>query len=393
MRADFPAKITQPLSRWWRYSRAVFLTVVILAGLLMAARVAMPYALRNLINKRLNQIPDYSGSVEAVDVSLWRGAYAIRQPVIMKRSGEVKEPFFKAEKIDFSIAWRELLRGQLVSDIELTKPMLTFVEAAGSSASQAGGSAQRWQDVIDDIFPITITYFRIVDGEIRYIDQTATPKADVRVAHLATVVTGLANRRSDTEGEFPTKITASGETIGSGKLRLNGQLEPLAEQPHFLLKLELEGVSLPALNEFLRAYGGVDVSKGTFNAYVEATGRDGRFQGYFKPFFDGLDFSEPAGVTRPLGQKIWETVVRGLAWVFKNHPRDEVATKIPFSGEFKDVKVGVWQTVKNLIGHAFIQPLTKKLDSRATSEKLSTKTSAEDDTAKKRDEVLPKNGK
>ncbi len=390
MSSDISSLLTRPLSHWWRYSRAVLLTIVGLAVLLLAARIALPYVLRDAINKRLAAIPDYAGSVEQIDVSLWRGAYTIHRPVITKRSGEVKEPFFKADKIDFSLAWRELFSGRFVSDIEATKPMLTFVEAPAAEGSQAGGSAQRWQDVIDDIFPITITYFRILDGEVRYIDQTADPKVDVRIAHLAAVVTGLANRRSDGEGEFPSKITASGETIGSGKLRLTGLLEPLAEQPHFLLKLEVEGVSLPALNEFLRAYAGVDVSKGTFNAYVEATGRDGRFQGYFKPFFAGLDFSEPPGVTRPFGQKIWETVVRGLAWVFKNHPRDEVATRIPFAGEFKDVKVGVWQTVKNLVRHAFIEPLTKKLDSRASSEKLPTKTEAEDKTQKLREKAAPK---
>ncbi len=393
MQSPIPSQIAQPVSRWWRTSRALFLAVVVVAALLVAARIALPYGLREAINRRLNAIPDYTGSVRQIDVSLWRGAYAIREPVIMRRSGEGKEPFFRAEKIDFSIAWRELLHGQFVSDIELVKPMLTFVEAQAPEASQAGGSAQRWQDVIDDIFPITITYFRIIDGEVRYIDRTAAPKVDVRVAHLAAVVTGLANRRSDAKGEFPANVTASGETIGAGKLRLTGQLEPLAAQPHFLVKLELEGVSLPALNEFLRAYGGVDVSKGTFSAYVEATGRDGRFKGYFKPFFNNLDFSEPPGVTRPIGQAIWETVVRGLAWVFKNHPRNEVATRIPFSGEFKDVKVGVWQTVKNLVSHAFIHPLTKKLDSRATSEKLSTKTEAEVKTEKKREETQPKTGK
>ena len=40
------------------------------------------------------------------------------------------------------------------------------------------------------------------------------------------------------------------ETIGNGKLYIDSQAEPLAAQPHFLLKLELEDVSLPALNEF-----------------------------------------------------------------------------------------------------------------------------------------------
>jgi len=54
-----------------------------------------------------------------------------------------------------------------------------------------------------------------------------------------------------------------------------------------------------------------------------------------------------------------------FATIFKNHPRDEVATKIPFSGEFKNLNVHVWETFKNLLHHAFVEPLQKKLDSKA----------------------------
>lgn len=343
--------------------RRVLIVVSVLLVLLVAARVALPYVLRQAINQRLEAIPDYTGSVDQVGVSLWRGAYTLHGLVISKRYGTVKEPFFRADAIDFSLAWRDLFRGRFVSDIVLERPMLTFVAAKSEDASQLT-TDHRWQDVISDIFPIDITFLKITEGQVRYINEDIEPKVDVRIAHLMAVATGLRNRTSADEPEFPARITAQGETIGGGLLKLVTQLEPLAEQPHFLLKFEVESVSMPALNDFLLAYAGVDVRAGIFNGYVEMVARDGSFSGYFKPFFEEVDFSTPANETRPLGQKIWETMVRGFAWLFKNHPRDQVATRIPFSGEFENFDIGAWESFKNLAKHAFVEPLLKKLDSR-----------------------------
>lgn len=346
-----------------RLARRLFYVVTVLVVLVIVSYLALPYLLRKAINQRLEAIPDYTGSVERVGVSLWRGAYTLHQPVVLKRNGAVREPFFRADQIDFSIAWRELIRGRLVSDIVLQKPMLTFVAAPAPGATQLEVD-HRWQDAINDIFPIDITFLKISDGQVRYVNQSMEPKVDVRIAHIDALATGLRNHAVDGEEEFPARITATGDTIGGGRLTLLTQVEPLALQPHFLLKLELEGVSMPALNDFLLAYGGMDVRAGTFNGYIEMVARDGRFNGYFKPFFADVDFSTPPGETRPIGQQIWELLVRGFAWIFKNHQENDVATKIPFEGEFADLKVGTWESFKNLLKHAFVEPFLKKLDSR-----------------------------
>ena len=350
---------------WQRFSRTTLIILGVVVVLLVAARLALPYVLRSAINRRLEKIPDYTGWVNDVGVSLYRGAYTLNGVVIQKRNGQVAEPYFRAERIDFSVAWRELFHGKFVSDIALEKPMLTLVEGETGEASQVTTKDQRWQDVVHDIFPIDITWLKITEGQLRYINNTTNPKADIRVAHLRVLATGLRNRADNSAGEFPATIVLEGETIGSGILKVSAQLEPLAVEPHFLVKLELEKASLPAMNEFLRAYAGVDVSKGTFSGYLEMVARDGHFEGYFKPFFDQVDFSQPAGQSRNLKQEVWEWFVSAFATIFKNHQRDEVATKIPFSGEFKNLDVHVWETIKNLLHHAFIHPLQKKLDSKA----------------------------
>lgn len=347
-----------------RFSRRTLIGLGVVAVVMIAARLALPYVMRRAINDRLDQIPDYTGHVEDVHVGLWRGAYSLKRVVISKRNGLVTEPFFQAERIDFSLAWRELIHRKFVGDIALEKPEITLVEGESSETTQVTAD-RRWQDAIKDIFPIDITWLKITDGQLRYINSTMKPKVDIRVAHVRALASGLRNRAEDEKNGLPATINLQGETIGGGGLKIGAQAEPLATEAHFLLKLELEQVSLPALNEFLRAYAGVDVSSGTFSGYLEVAARQGHFEGYFKPFFDHVDFSAPEGKSRNVKQEVWEWFVATFAAIFKNHPRDEVATKIPFSGETKNLDVHLWQTIKNLLHHAFVHPLQKKLDSKA----------------------------
>lgn len=334
--------------------------------LLTGLRLALPAILREAVNRRLERIPDYTGRVAEIDVGLWRGAYALRGVEIVKREAGIRQPFFKAGHIDFSLAWRELFRGKVVSDILVEGAELNFVRGPSAAATQLPAD-RRWQEVINDLFPIDITFLEIRESQLHYVDESVNPRVDVQVAHLGVIATGLRNRTEENGQEFPARIDLTGETIGGGHLRIATEVEPLARQPHFLLKLEVERVALTALNDFLRAYGGVDVSAGTFNGYLEMTARGGRFDGYFKPFFENVDFKDVAGQEKPVGEQIWEGVVRFFAFVFKNHRRDQVATRIPFSGEFGNTEVGAWKTFTNLLRHAFIRPWPEKLESRTKS--------------------------
>ena len=338
--------------------------MLVLVVVFVILRLAMAPVMKHFINARLEKIPEYSGSVKSVHIALWRGAYSLHDLVIMKRGGDAQDPFFRVSRIDFSVAWRELIHRRLVANIALEQPTLTLIEGETKEASQVP-SDRRWQDAINDIFPIDITWVKVTDGQVRFINNTMTPKVDLRVAHVRALATGLRNRADESQGEFPAHLTLDGETIGGGQLKIALQAEPLADQPHLLVKAQVEGVSLPAMNEFLRAYAGVDVSGGTFNGYFEAVARDGHYQGYFKPFFDHVDFKALPGEAKPVRQQVWEGFVRAFAWVFKNHARDEVATRIPFEGEVKNLSVNDWATFVNLVKHAFVHPLQKKLDTQA----------------------------
>ena len=379
------------------WPRRVSITLACLVVLLIGVRIALPYVVRHLANGRLAQIPNYTGHVDDVRIHLWRGAYSFHGFYINRQNGQIEQPFFRAIRIDVSLAWRELWHRKFVSDIFIDEGQLTFVHGADPEATQTDLD-RRWQDAIQDIFPIDITHLEITDGLLRYINNAKEPKADLFVTHMRLTAVGLRNRSDETPAgeELPAKITVDGESLGGGTLNLVLDAEPLADQPHFHLSLKLDQVNLPALNEILMAYAKVDVGAGTFQLVAEMAGKDGGFQGYVKPFFENLDFKNLKDEDKGFAAQIWEKMVAGVAHLVKDKSRDQVATRIPFEGKFGDAKVGMFATIMNLFRHGFIKAFNPIVEDSVKTENVlpDGKSADGNDVAKNApDEVPPKEQK
>jgi hypothetical protein len=346
------------LTTFWRRT---LIGLAVAGGVLVAVRLALPAVLRSQINARLGRVDGYDGRVAEVHVAVWRGAYALRQVRIVKKNGSQTDPFFSAQNIDFSLAWRDLIHGQIVADIIIEDGRINFVKTATPETSQLKVE-RSWQNVVSDIFPIDITHLRIVDGRIHFLDETATPRVDVFVENLQFDATGLRNRPAKTAEEFPAHLHLTGDSIGGGQLSVWADADPLAPQPHFEVHGQIERVSLPALNPFLNAYGGVEVRAGDFKFYGEMAARGGRFQGYIKPFFSHVKFTDIIRTGQSLPKKVWQTMAAGLVELFKNKPQNELATRIPFSGEFGRTEVGTWKTITSMLHNGFVKALPASLE-------------------------------
>jgi len=346
------SELVQRIRSW---PQCIIVTLGVSVAVMLVIRIALPFVVKHLVNERLEHIPGYTGNVQKIGIHLWRGAYTLHEFSIMKKNGRLQEPFFRAKKIDFSIAWRELWHRKIVSDIVIDEGQLIFVKGPSTEESQTDLD-QRWQDTVQDIFPIDITHLVISDGLLRYRNTTRQPTVDLFVTHMQAMATGLRNRPGEAHsGEFPAQIVVVGQSLGGGKLSLSLAAEPLAAEPHFQLSLKLDEVNLPSLNESLKAYAKADVSRGTFRLVAEMAGRDGGFQGYVKPFFENLDFKNLEDQEKSVGARIWKRFLAAAAWIVKDKSRDQVATRIPFEGRFGDVKIGLWATIANLFRHGFIR--------------------------------------
>lgn len=345
------SRVVQRIRRW---PRRVLYIVGAVVLILVAARIALPYVVKRQVNAKLESIPGYVGHVDDIRIHLWRGAYSLHGIAINRNENNVREPFFLAKSIDFSVAWRELWHRKVVADFVVDSPQVIFVK--GSTKEQSTTDTdRRWAEVIQEIFPIEIQYAEITNGVVRYKDKTRTPEVDVFMKNMHAFASGLRNRPGEVGEEMPARVFVEGDTLGAGKLRVMLAADPLAEQPHFHLSMKLDRLNLPALNESMKAYANVDVGKGTFRLAGEMAGKDGGFQGYVKPFFEDLDFRNLEDKHRSLGSRLWERVVAGMAWLVKNKSRDQVGTRIPFQGRFGDPQIGLWRTVANVFRHGFIR--------------------------------------
>ena len=85
------------------------------------------------------------------------------------------------------------------------------------------------------------------------------------------------------------------------------------------------------------------MASGQFALYKSVASKDGNYDGYIKVFFDKLKvFAWEKERKKDALQIFWQAVVGTLTDVFKNHPKDSLATRIPISGTYQYHKIGTW---------------------------------------------------
>lgn len=343
-----------------RKKRVFFGFILLLVLGLVALRLALPSLVQDYVNAKLDELPEYDGHIGDVDIHLIRGAYSIDDVEIFKTSGLVSVPFFAADTVDFSIEWREVFEGALVGEIKVLNCTVNFVKAESDEESQTRID-ESWLDIVQDLFPFRINRFEIQRGSVWFHDFGTDPQVDVYLTNLVVTCTNLYNTR-DLATELPADFRAQGVTLGEGELDLHVKLDPLADTPRFDLEISVEEVNLTALNELLEAYGNFNVKRGTFEVFAEIAGSGGTFDGYVKPFFKDLNvFELEQDATGPLNL-LWEALVAGAVKIFKNHPNDQVATRIPVEGTFEKTDVAIWTTVLNVLRNAFIEAFEARVD-------------------------------
>jgi len=336
--------------------------------LLLLARLALPFALERVANRRLAALPGYSGQVEDIDLRLFRGAGRLQGLVIEKRADGTPEQSLHLDTIDLSLAWGELFRGRIVSNLLLDGARL-HLERGAAPPPDLEREVRDWRERIKGLFPIEIARFELRRGELRFVDPTSTPRVDVAVRDLQAEVTGLSNRDAADSGGYPVAGQLEGRTVGDGRLEVQLQANPLAPQPRFDLKLELTDVDLPALNDFLQAYAGVDVSSGLLDVSIEVLAADGRYEGYVKPLVENAVFENLADRDKSPLRRLWETVVSTVTEIVTNESTDKAGTRMPFAGTFEDTDVGIWATIVNLLRNGFGRALAEGVDGEVPSRK------------------------
>jgi Domain of Unknown Function (DUF748) len=347
------------ISTFVKTRKTLFIVLGSLLVLLIVIRIALPYILLKWVNKELQQIPGYSGHVDDLDVALIRGAYKIKSMRLDKTGGKVPVPFFSAPLIDLSLQWESLFHGRIVGQIEVDQPILNFVKGPTEATSQTKID-KSWTDVVKKLMPLKLNKFEIVEGQIHYRDFHSKPTFDIFAKEVHILAENLNNAEKNKE-LLPSTITASADVYG-GKATATMKMDALAKTPAFDGNAKLEGLNLANLNNFIDAFAKFDIKSGEISIYSEAAAKDGRITGYTKPIIKNLKVVNwEKDKDKPL-KIAYEAVVEVVAWIFKNHNKEQLATKVDFEGNIKNPNIDIWELIGEVLRNAFIQALYPSLE-------------------------------
>ncbi|MEM0519538.1 DUF748 domain-containing protein [Aequorivita flava] len=330
---------------------------ITIAVLLIVFRIYLPTLVKNNINKILADIPGYYGQVDDIDIALIRGAYVIDGMYLNKGTAESQVPFLNFPKTDISIEWKSLFKGKIVSEIIMTRPEVIYV-FEDQKAKSGDADVDDWTKALTDIVPIDINHLKVHDGTVAFVQLSADPNIDLRIDKLELTADNLRNV-VERERILPSKIRATGVSIGNGKVSLEANMNLIKKIPDMDVSFSLENADASALNDFTNYYAGLDFNKGTFSLFSEIAIADGHMIGYVKPL---LTNTKLIGKEDGFLEVLWEGFAGFFKFILKNQGTDTLATKVPFEGDLTKVEAGVWPTVINIFGNAWIKAFTGNID-------------------------------
>ena len=316
----------------------------------------------------------YQGVVKDIDLALWRGSYTIDSLKIDKIDAKVKEPFIEVNKIDLSVQWRSLFKGEIVGEIDCYQPKINFAFGESSEQTQTG-EEEDWTKVVKSLIPIKINRFAISEGEIALTNILTEPKTDLPLKDFQLEITNIQNVEEQVTDSLPSSIVASGTASDyGGTLYFNASAYLLKEIPDFDYNLGFEDVNLISLNPLAKYYTGMDFEKGTISIYSEMAMKDQTFEGYIKPLVKEMRIFNWKEDNRPLGQWIKEFFSEGIQEIFENQKKQQFATRVPIQGQLDNINTNIWLTVFNSFKNAYIKAFEYKLDKSIDFKDLQAKT-------------------
>lgn len=340
-------------------------------AVLIVIRIALPFVVKwYLNNKVLNQLEDYRGHIDDVDLSLWRGAYQIQEVTIVKIGSEIEEPFVEIKELDLSVQWKALWKGSIVGEIVVYNATVNFAFSKDKNKQQTG-TEEDWTQLVKDLLPIKINRFAIKDSQVELVNLFSATNTDISLADLELEITNIQNTVSSSDPALPSTVEAYANMPGyGGKLSLDAKAMLLQQVPDFDYNIKFEKANLTKFNDLAEHFTGMTFEQGDISVYSEMAMKEGKFEGYIKPLIQDMLIFSWKEENRKVGQWFKEFFSEGIKEIFENHKKQQLATKIPLSGDLGEVNTSIWTTIINALKNAYIEAFQYQLDNSVEYEEV-----------------------
>lgn len=335
------------------------LVLLVIIFLLVFIRAMLPmYAF-----KKTNQfLATFSNTmffhVDDMDISIIRGAYRFEN--ITGKLKDNGQAFLNIESVDVSVAWREILRGKLLTDIVINKADFLLIKDTEKLVVPKKESS----DVKNTLFPLKIERLDIVDSSVSFeAIQSLTDESRLKIGKINGRVTNLTPKESSPISFF--NLTAS--MIDPDSLfKVAGGANRIRKPMTWDMDLEVKGFNLTKLNPYLKNHLPLTFTRGSVDIYSELNSKEGKVLGYVKPFFKELDVIAKREKFKSI-KHIGIELITAVANVILDDPKNKtVATVIDFQYD-KKLLINKKKGLSKAIEHGFKQELSPGIEDRFKS--------------------------
>lgn len=333
-----------------RYSYTLIIIVLLLIAVIIL-RMQLPSIVKDYLNGKMADMGEYQGEIADVDIHLWRGAYSVDRLQITKKD-QPEVVFFKAQTIDTSVSWAALLAGKVVADVDLMNAEIHLVDDETDDKPEEKST---WRQTVQEIIPLQIDRLNIDNGEIHFHNFTSDPPVHLVFYQLNGEITNLSNA-DRSEGLQYANFDVQGRLLDNADATLSGRLDPLGDFYNFELKLKITGIDLTKLNDVSEAYGNFNFKSGNGDFVMELQADEAQLTGYAKPVLDNVEiFDLEEDLQEGVFSAAWQAIVGAFGTIFRNDPKDRIATEVEIRGNLDDPDVSAWEAFLAIVQNAFVE--------------------------------------
>lgn len=335
------------------YFWGVFLFLVI-------ARALTPEFFLRQTNRFLATFSEtYSGHIEDFDISFLRGAYQMEGfSLRLKQSPD--EEFVFIRVVDVSIAWRELFRGRVNTDIDIDKAKLVITrKIMNAFAKKPNESKEDSKKAANKLFPVRVGRIDVKNSSFEFADLLSLPEAERwRITNMEARLSNV----TATQNAPLSLLSARGDLFNSSTVKVVSQMNLLKQPMAWDVDLELRDFNLPNANGFLKNKVPMTFTSGKLDAYSEIRSEKGLIQGYVKPFLHKVDVVANDEVFKGFKQFAIEVSAATANLILRTAKDKTLATKILFSYNKGEFNLNSAKAISEAFKNGFSEKIPEGID-------------------------------
>ena len=262
--------------------------------------------------------------------------------------------------MDVSIAWRELIHGRILTDIEVRQMNFTYLHELTDVAKVKDKDDAK--DAKETLFPVRVQSLDLTDSSLTLEEY---PGLEEGKRLSATGMEGRITNLIGTE-KFPLSYyNFKANLLGTSRLIATGQLNLEKTPKEWVFQGQIEKFKLTEANGFLKRKVPMTFTKGTLDVYAEAISTKGSMEGYVKTiFFATLTWFHLLNTFPTIKRTFVEYATALANLILRTSDSKTVATRIPFSEHGGKFSIGKDEAIEKVLENGFKQQLTPGLENK-----------------------------